>query len=80
MSEHRVIEIHPAQLLQALGLTQHAESPGAGLADHRRVKGSPTEVIDRYRAPRLDPLLHCIASRGSLRLGREPDLSKISIP
>jgi hypothetical protein len=42
VGEHRVIEIRPTQLLQALGLAQHAEPSGLGLANHCRVEGPPT--------------------------------------
>ena len=72
VGEDRVVEVDPAETLDALGPAQQREA--AVLADHRGVEGAAAQVVDRDDRARLDALGGGVADRGRPGLGEELDL------
>jgi hypothetical protein len=73
VAEHDLVEVDPAEALDAFRLAEQLECAVVVLAHHGGVEGAATEVVDRDGAARVDPLGGGVADRGGLRLGQERD-------
>ena len=76
VGEHRFVEVHPAQVLDALGPAQELEAVGR-LAQDGRIEGAPTQVVDGDHGARLDALGRRVGDGRGLRLGDGRDLAHV---
>ena len=79
MGEDGFVEVDPAKALQALRLAEEVEAV-LGLAEHGRIEGPATKIVDRDDGSGRDALLEGIMRRRGDRLGQKLDVVEARLP